>query len=287
VVDVSVIIPARDAEETLVAQLDALANQDYSGDLEIIIADNGSRDATAAIVKQRQSSLHHLRLVDVSVAEGACAARNVGAQHALGPALLFCDADDIVGESWCDALTSALVQYDAVGGAIDFSDLSPHHETDVRLMHELDRWPDFEPFAWSCNFGIRKEVFEGLGGFDESFAGCEDEALCWLLHRRGHSLGFAPRAIVSYRMPPVDKRLGKTFRYATDEPHLYRDNRAAGMPAGPPIRRWLGRLAREAARCVRRPTSSAVRATFLHSTARFFGSVVGSIKHRTWYLPSR
>jgi hypothetical protein len=176
VVDASVIIPARDAAATLGAQLDALDAQRYAGTFEVIVADNGSKDATAEIVTRRLRSTDALRLVSVD-GEGVSRARNVGASYASGPTLLFCDADDVVGGSWCDGMTAALSSNDAVGGAIDFAELSPEHESDGRLLRGLDRWPGYEPFAWGCNFGIRTEVFHTVGGFDESFAGCDDEEM--------------------------------------------------------------------------------------------------------------
>src|SRR5206468_3683315 len=48
---VSVIIPVRNGAATLGSQLRALAAQTYPGLWEIVIADNGSTDATAAIAE--------------------------------------------------------------------------------------------------------------------------------------------------------------------------------------------------------------------------------------------
>jgi glycosyltransferase involved in cell wall biosynthesis len=286
VVDASVIIPARDAAATLGAQLDALDAQRYAGTFEVIVADNGSKDATAEIVTRRLRSTDALRLVSVD-GEGVSRARNVGASYASGPTLLFCDADDVVGGSWCDGMTAALSSNDAVGGAIDFAELSPEHESDGRLLRGLDRWPGYEPFAWGCNFGIRTEVFHTVGGFDESFAGCDDEEMSWRLLCQGYTVGFAPDAVVHYRMAPAAERIRKTFRYAMDEPNLYRRYRVHGMPSGPPMGRWLARLAKQAVRVVRHPGDAARRGELRYSTGRFFGCIAGSIKHRTWFLGRR
>jgi len=48
-------------------------------------------------------------------------------------------------------------------------------------------------------FGIRRSVFEELGGFDESyFMFCEDMDLCWRAHKAGWGVGVAPTAVVTH-----------------------------------------------------------------------------------------
>ena len=42
----SVVVPARDAARTLAQQLDAIAEQDYAGPWELVVAVNGGRDGT-------------------------------------------------------------------------------------------------------------------------------------------------------------------------------------------------------------------------------------------------
>ncbi|MDQ3678396.1 MAG: glycosyltransferase, partial [Actinomycetota bacterium] len=51
--DVSVVIPARDAERLLGLTLDALDAQVFDGEIEVIVVDNGSLDATAALAEAR------------------------------------------------------------------------------------------------------------------------------------------------------------------------------------------------------------------------------------------
>jgi glycosyltransferase involved in cell wall biosynthesis len=68
--EVSVVIAALNAAATLPLQLAALAAQDYSGSWEVVVADNGSTDATVAIAREFASSLPHLVLVDASDRRG-------------------------------------------------------------------------------------------------------------------------------------------------------------------------------------------------------------------------
>ncbi len=50
---VSVIIPARDSEDSLAAALDSVLAQDYGGSIEVIVADGSDTPATAEMLRQR------------------------------------------------------------------------------------------------------------------------------------------------------------------------------------------------------------------------------------------
>ena len=50
----------------------------------------------------------------------------------------------------------------------------------------------FLPFAPSGNCGVRRHVFEALGGFDTSYRVCEDDDFFWRLQLAGHELAGVP-----------------------------------------------------------------------------------------------
>ena len=64
--DISVVIPCFNDEETIGSQLEAVAKQAWSGEWEVVVSDNGSRDNTLAIVEQFRERLPNLRVVDSS-----------------------------------------------------------------------------------------------------------------------------------------------------------------------------------------------------------------------------
>src|SRR4030067_522850 len=107
----SVIIPTLNGADTIGAQLEALGHQELQDGWEVIIADNGSADRTPEGVAAYASRLPGLRVIKASGASGAAHARNTGAKHAVGDALLFCDDDDEVGEGWLAAMGRALLQH--------------------------------------------------------------------------------------------------------------------------------------------------------------------------------
>jgi glycosyltransferase involved in cell wall biosynthesis len=88
---ISVIIPAYNAEQTILETIESLQQQTFT-DFEIIVVDDGSTDHTA----ERLASLADPRLQVISVQNGGVsAARNRGIAQASGEFLAFLDADDL------------------------------------------------------------------------------------------------------------------------------------------------------------------------------------------------
>ncbi len=200
----SVVIAAKDAEETLADQLDALVSQPWPDGGEIIVADNGSSDRTVAEANRFDHSDIDVRVVDASSVSGAGHARNRGVDVSTYDYVAFCDADDVVHESWVRSVSAALDHTPAVGGKLEFDKLNPDWVVGSRgQLHAVNDLPRFDglfPVLSSCNLGIRRAVFDELGGFDETYLRGQDAELSMRLHHAGISMGFAENAIVHYRM---------------------------------------------------------------------------------------
>lgn len=94
-IDVSVVIPAYNAEPYLARCLDSLVSQTLQS-IEIIIVDDGSSDGTAAICDDYAAS--HSNVIAIHQANaGQTKARIAGLRAARGEYIHFVDADD-----WCD-----------------------------------------------------------------------------------------------------------------------------------------------------------------------------------------
>jgi glycosyltransferase involved in cell wall biosynthesis len=90
---VSVVIPAFNASRTLVETLSSVSAQTYSN-LEILVVDDGSTDATRLIAEEYTSRDPRVRLTVQSNA-GVASARNTGIRISKAELIAFIDADDL------------------------------------------------------------------------------------------------------------------------------------------------------------------------------------------------
>jgi glycosyltransferase involved in cell wall biosynthesis len=194
----SVVIAAFDAEGTLGTQLDALRSQECDFPWEVIVADNGSRDGTRAVVERWSRDWPQLHLVDAAADRGPAGARNIGATHAAGAALAFCDADDVVQPGWVEAMRKSLEASDLVSG-----ESRRRHYNALQDAAPALRWAWYVmpflpqlPAAGAGNMGISTSLFQRLGGFDRTLHVGEDLDLCWRAQLAGARIGIAHGATV-------------------------------------------------------------------------------------------
>lgn len=201
-VQASVIIPAFNAAEHIDAQLRALARQQTTVSWDLIVADNGSSDETVAIVRRFASDYPvPVRIVDASARRGVAAARNIGADVAEAPLLLFADADDVVDERWVQEMVLALREQPFVGGKVEVTELNGEEIASWRRSGPDDDLPRLGGCPWvrGCNFGCTAAALALVGGFDESSGYGEDVELSLRMCQHGITAVFAERAIVHYR----------------------------------------------------------------------------------------
>lgn len=228
---VSVIVPSYNSGWRLQSQLAAIAEQDYPGDVEVIVADNGSRDASVSPARAWAREARARRLVDASARRGPGPARNIGAQAARGDFLAFCDADDVVSASWLRELVRSAGDADLVGGCFESRRLnSPSVSRCYALANPQAPHLSFLPTAAGGNLGVWADVFAALGGFDERSRAGEDVALVWKAQLAGYTYA-ASEALVHKRFPADLRDAAKRFfGYGLGDAWLYSQFRGAGMP---------------------------------------------------------
>ncbi|MBZ5734906.1 glycosyltransferase [Nocardioides sp. TRM66260-LWL] len=193
---ISVVIPCLNGAATLARQLDALVTQECDHPWEVIVADNGSTDATARIV--REYADRGVRLVDASERAGSNHARNRGVEAARGSLILHCDADDQVRPGWMQAFADALLAgADWVGGTLR------HVATDGRLLREVSELPRSgfagARYALGANCGYHRALWQEVGGFDDALsAGCDEVDFFIRLAQSGATGVLVPEAVVDY-----------------------------------------------------------------------------------------
>jgi glycosyltransferase involved in cell wall biosynthesis len=197
-----VIVPCYNAAETIAVQLEALANQQWPEPWEVIVANNGSTDESMAIVERYRHRLPNLRIVDASARRGAAHASNVGAEAAKGEAIVFCDADDEVAPGWVAAIGEALSKHDFVASRFETKKLNApmfyrKHTQEERLM--MASYPPYLPHAGGCGLGVKRLLYEAIGGFDESLLYLYETDFCFRLQLAKVQLHFIPDAVVHIR----------------------------------------------------------------------------------------
>ena len=224
-VDLSVMIPARDAGKTLFETLESIVkyipdNLNY----EILVGNHLSEDDTIEEFGRFQEKLYGdialtnepvaISIVGVDAPETTVGyVRNVLAKYAQGAYFLFLDADTCLTPAWKDACAKQFEGYDLNGFAV------PHEATSsVPLVPFLgwnsswvwENW--FKYFAYGCKgekvrFGgylrgahilLHREMFHSAGGFNESLVTGEDVDLSNRLAGMGVKIRHNPGMVVTH-----------------------------------------------------------------------------------------
>lgn len=197
--EVSVVIPARDAADTLTAALAALAAQDVGVPYEVVVVDDGSSDDTAAVAAAAPGPV---RTVSQPPA-GPAAARNRGVAESAGRVLAFTDADCMPTPTWLAQGLRALEGADLVQGAV-------RPDPAARLT-AFDRtlWVSSESGLYElANLFVTRAWFDRVDGFHawlEAEIGkelAEDVWFGWRVRRAGGRSSFCPEALVHHAVFP-------------------------------------------------------------------------------------
>jgi glycosyltransferase involved in cell wall biosynthesis len=197
---VSVIIPCRNVAWCIKDQLQALANQNYQEDWEIIIVNNKSSDNSKEVIQQIQKTFPvSITIIDALNKDGAAYALNVGAKNANSTFLAFCDADDKVNETWLKALVSFCKDGTITSGASRRWD-----GKESNLKSKILNTAEFKhlcgpPMALNGNMCITKNDFLKSGGFDEDMITGEDAEFSWRFLKNGGKIFPVNVAVIDYR----------------------------------------------------------------------------------------
>ena len=197
----SVILACFNAADTLGTQLQALSKQTCELLWELLVVDNGSTDNSLAVVASFRDCLP-MQVVDGSGKRGVAYARNLGVKMATGDSILYCDADDEVGEGWLAAMARALQHHDLVGCRFDVTKLNPPWFSQVNpQINGLQKlwYPPYLPHTGAGGTGVKRYLHEAINGFNESLFRLSDTDYCLRLQLQGAELHFVPDAVVHVR----------------------------------------------------------------------------------------
>ena len=190
----SFIVPAWNEAGLIGATLDSIhaAARELNEPYEIIVADDGSTDETAAIAER-----HGARVVKVAHRQIA-ATRNSGAREAKGEFFVFVDADTTVDATVVRAALDEM-RKGAVGGGAAVS-LDPHVPWYAKVMMPLFVIA-FRTLglAAGCFVFCKRTAFEAVGGFDETYFGAEEIVISRALKGQGRFVVLKHKVLTSGR----------------------------------------------------------------------------------------
>jgi GT2 family glycosyltransferase len=218
----SVVVPTHNRADKLRVCLEGVLTQDYPRErYEVIIADDGSSDATQELVGRFAGRAGHPRVRLVrGPHRGPSAARNAGIAAAAGDPLVIIDDDTDVPPTWLRALVDGIGRHpeaQAFGGPIRLrlEGPAPHTCGREQLATALDLGPAVvtTSHVLGANMALRRSALERAGGFDERIViGSEEIEWMGRLQAAGGRIVYIPEAWLWHRRTGRDLRLGRMLR---------------------------------------------------------------------------
>jgi len=217
---VSVILPILNEEKDLELAVRQILNQDYPGELEVVLAVGPSEDRTWEIAQ-------HLSEQDgrITVVENPTGATPAGLNVAIAAArhniLVRVDGHSVVPGDYVSKSVKVLRETQAanVGGMMMPRGTSPFSEAVARAMSSslgigaaaIHTGGEAGPSETVYLGVFQREPLEAIGGFDERFARAQDWELNYRLRKAGHTVWFDPELQVGYHPRRNIKALAKQF----------------------------------------------------------------------------
>jgi GT2 family glycosyltransferase len=248
---VSLIIPTRNRAALLTRMLRSLdrALAAVDGQAEVVVADNGSTDTTAAAIADWIARGPGRRSVFVGE-PGRSRAMNRALEEVRAPLIAFTDDDVEVRSDWLQEILRFFAEHAEYGAAMGRV-LMPPEVTDPALLARIAYFgtlPFFDrgdavldgKHLYGCNMVVRRVVLDRVGTFNERLgvgaSGLhEDGDLARRILQAGERIGYMPNVVVYHAVEPERLTL-ENFRVA----HLRRARSRFEMD---PDRGWGSRLA--------------------------------------------
>jgi glycosyltransferase involved in cell wall biosynthesis len=211
---ISVLLPVRNGEATLLQALESLWGQSFS-DFEVVVVDDGSTDATPDLL----AACHDPRLRIISIPPlGIAAALNEGLRHCRGPLVARMDADDTAHPERLERQRAYFQQHpevDVLACCVEFGGdalTSQGYALYVAAINELlNHEQMWRRRFWDAPLAhpsvmYRKQVVLDAGGYSQA-AVPEDYELWLRLFARGHCFAKLPEKLLQWN--DHEKRLSR------------------------------------------------------------------------------
>jgi hypothetical protein len=149
--------------------------------------------------------------------------RNVGVGAASGEVIVFTDSGCVPEDHWLERLIAPIVEEGEMVTCGPARDKNPS-------IYSGGRWwgsagAGYVDAAATINLAFRRELFDSVGGFDESFGAAEDLDFTWRLGDAGHQLRWVPDAVVRHDWGGTQRQLRRSLAYGRGWARLLRKHR--------------------------------------------------------------
>ena len=197
--NLSIVIPTLNEADYLPRVLQAISEQRYKHDLEIIVVDGNSDDNTGEIAQEFQSKIENLTILN-SRERGVGLQRNLGATQARFEHILFLDSDVYLPPNFLNKLAEKIKSYD------DIILLVLHRPPSFSVLDYIwllilfsfiwvVQW--IKPICSGSFLLTTKNNHRRVGGFDERIIIAEDVVYCHKSIELGakYKLLFSPNVV--------------------------------------------------------------------------------------------
>jgi len=172
--ELSIIVPAHNAEDTLRSCLDGVFSSE-NRDFEVIVVDDGSGDRTALMAKE-----YPCKLITLEKSRGSAYSRNIGKENAQGRILVFIDSDVVIKKDTLRLLEETFKEnQDIVAVTGILSKECPYQDfftlyKNLYMHYIFKKCPRFVDFLYGSLFAIKRDYFLK---FNENFKITDDTEL--------------------------------------------------------------------------------------------------------------
>lgn len=213
--DISILIAAYNEEDSIGETLKSICQQDYPGEVEVIVIDDGSQDNTYKVatdfVRQKDCPIKVKTLRQEQNA-GKANALNMGLEHVTHELVVTIDADSFLYKKALENIVSNILggpdNTAAVAGTVLV------HNSRKNLITRMQEWDYFHGIAVIKRiqslfqgtlvaqgaFSVyRKAALLAVGGWPDTVG--EDIVLTWGLQENGYRVGYAENAFLFTNVP--------------------------------------------------------------------------------------
>ena len=219
---ISVIIPVYNYAKHLKKTLNSIKNQSFK-DFEIIVVDDCSTDDSLKVAKEFTKKVYVNKKNS-----GPAKTRNEGIKNAKGEIIAFTDSDCIASKDWLKNIVkefqikntqvvmgnTKIPKSTFMGDSISALGFPGGANAGFENMWKVDK-NGYTDHITSCNFAVKKEIFEKYGVFDESFplAGGEDPELSHRWNNNGVLIRYCKNVLINHEPRTSFKSFSKWMIY--------------------------------------------------------------------------